>query len=127
MRSSKRCCNPTLAWLVSLCVLSGCAPTRLEEGVPYVTAKYKVADAKLRRVTGYPCLRVDDVALDRLDHAERIADLPDQRAQARRFVEESHAGSIRSTRNELDRLGDAGWRELSARYVGLDAVPGPEA
>ena len=67
MRLSKPCCSVILATVaIAVCAI-GCAPRQLADGVPYVTARHKVTDAKVQRVKGYPCLRVDDVALDRLD------------------------------------------------------------
>jgi len=123
---------PWNAWLkrlvepgIGLALLAavGCAPDSLREGVPWTTAQYKVADAKTQRVRDWPCVRFDPALESDLDAALSKRDLNAARAEAVDVLDAAHALSLDSTRNELDRLPDGGWRELNVHYFGADRVP----
>lgn len=101
-------------------IVSGCAhqrPARFIDGVNDVTLRHKSRDAKAQRIDDWPCLRVDAVIRQHLDYALASDDLADARTEALAFLDEAHALAIKSTMNEMDRLGPDGWDELSTAYL----------
>lgn len=107
---------------------AGCAPTQFREAIPYTTARHHATDAKLQRVKHYPCLRADADLIEELDFAlaER-QDLGIAQERALAFLDASHRAALASTRNELDRMSDAGWNEIHHRYDQGRAAAAAEA
>ncbi len=115
----------SILYCALLGLLVGCssAPARYIDGVQDVTERHGVADGKARRVEGWPCLRLDAELVDRIDRALAEDDLGLARGLALSFLEDAHRLSAESTRQELERLDDAGWEELATRYFGVSVSP----
>lgn len=110
----------------ALVLLAGCAnkpPARFVDGVPWVAEHHQVRDAKTQRVKGYPCLRMDVALLDRLDAAIHNPDLAQARADALTLIDDAHGLALRSANNEMQRLDEQGWRELSKVYFASEVPP----
>lgn len=115
--------------LCLLSMLTACHahPPRYIDGVMRVTQTHAVADARTRRVEGWPCLRVDAALLDRADRALAEQDLQQARALAAGFLDDAHRLSMDVARQELARLDDAGWSELAHDYFAYDGACDPSA
>jgi hypothetical protein len=119
-------CERAFAVIVIL-VLSGCStkpPARFNEGVSWVAAQHKVSDAKSQRVAGRPCLRMDVALLDRLDAVlKEDDDLTKAKADALALLDDAHGLALQAANNELKRLDEQGWRQLTKEYFGSSAEP----
>jgi hypothetical protein len=107
--------------------LTGCAPRSRAEGVTWATKKHKATDAKLQRVKHWPALRVDAASLALLDEALAEPQIEKARPLAVGFVDQAAADARVSTRLELERLGDAGWRDINTRYYARREIPDAQA
>ncbi len=104
--------------------IGGCAaqrPARLIDDVNSVPLAHKTRDARAQRINGRPCLRVDAATRQHLEIAMASNDLAQARGEALAFLDEAHRLAIGSTLNELDRLDQAGWDDLTTRQFGTPA------
>lgn len=101
-------------------------PFRLVEGIAYLTQKHGVRDAKTQRVENWPGFRVDAALEAELQTAIATDDLASAKEHATRFLDGAHRLSLDATRTELERVSEAGWRELAVRYFDADTQPTDE-
>lgn len=114
--------------LLVAALAGGCssAPKDLASGASWVAERHKVSDASVQRVEGMPSIRFDAATKAELDHAATLDDASKARNRVLGALAAAHAIAERSTRFELDRLDDDGWKELNHRYFNEAVVPGEQ-
>lgn len=104
-----------IAAILSLAILTGCAPRDFDRAITYYADRENIRDAAARRTDAAWFLRFDTDAIYDLDAAISSPDASQARKIAAELLQRADALAIRSICDELSRLSPASVAELARR------------